>query len=72
MKRMNGYGGAHLYGHLPITKADFENGGLRADSFVRSCHLFSIDESVIEYQAGKLKDEKVKEVIAKIIALLNA
>ena len=60
-------------GHdVVITKADFESGGLRADSFVRSCHLFSIDESIIEYQVGKLKDEKVKEVIAKIIALLNA
>lgn len=57
---------------VPLTKADFESGGLRADSFVRSCHLFSVDESIIEYQAGKLKDEKVKEVIANIIALLNA
>lgn len=57
---------------VAITKADFEGGGLRADSFVRTCHLFSIDESIIEYQVGQLKDEKVKEVIAKIIALLNA
>jgi len=57
---------------VAITKADFESGGLRADSFVRTCHLFSIDEGVIEYQVGQLKDQRVKEVIAKIIALLNA
>lgn len=54
-----------------ITKADFESGGLRADSFVRFCHLFSIDESIIEYKVGQLKDEKVKEIIAKLIVMLN-
>ena len=26
----------------------------------------------IEYQAGKLKSEKIQEVIAKIVAMLNA
>ena len=55
-----------------LIKTDFESGGLRTDSFVRACHLFSIDEGIIEYQVGKLHDEKVQEVIAKIIALLNA
>lgn len=60
-------------GHdVVITKADFDSGALRIDSFVRACHLFSIDESIIEYQVGKLNDAKVKEVTAKIIALLNA
>jgi mRNA interferase MazF len=53
-------------------KADFESGGLRDDSVVRACHIFSMDEGIIEYQAGKLKDEKVKEVITKIVMLLNS
>lgn len=57
---------------VAITKADFESGGLRDDSVVRACHIFSIDESIIEYQVGKLKDEKVKEVIAKIVQMLNS
>jgi len=57
---------------VAITRADFESGGLRAVSVVRFCHLFSVDESVIEYQAGKLKDEKMKEITAQIVALLDA
>lgn len=57
---------------VPITRADFESGGLRIDSFVRACHLFSIDERIIEYQAGRLKSDKIQEVIAKIVAMLTA
>lgn len=57
---------------VPITRADFDNGGLRVDSFVRACHLFSIDEGIIEYQAGRLKNDKVQEIIAKLVAMLNA
>lgn len=56
---------------VPVTRADFESGGLRIESYVRACHLFTIDESVIEYKAGKLSDEKITEVVDRIIALLT-
>ena len=56
---------------VSITKADFASGGLRIDSYIRTCHLFSIDERMIEYQAGKLKETKIKEVIEKLVALLK-
>jgi mRNA interferase MazF len=55
-----------------IKKADFTSGGLRRDSNVRPCHLFSLDPSVIEYKAGTLKAEKVDEVIAKIVYMVKA
>ena len=57
---------------VPLRRADFESGGLRIDSYVRTCHLFTIDESIIEYKAGKLADEKFREVIDKIVGLLTA
>ena len=57
---------------VTITRADFESGGLRIDSYVRACHLFTIEESVIEYKAGKLRDEKLGEVINTIVALLTS
>jgi mRNA interferase MazF len=60
-------------GHdVPLTQADFDSGGLRIDSFVRTCHLFTIDESIIEYKAGALKQEKIREVVEKIVALMSS
>jgi mRNA interferase MazF len=56
----------------PLTLADFENGGLRIDSYVRTCHLFTIDENIIEYKVGMLKEEKVQEIVAKIVAMVSA
>lgn len=56
---------------IPITRADFESGGLRIDSFVRVSHLFTLDESVIEYQAGRLRDKTTKNVIDKLVKLLT-
>ncbi len=46
--------------------------GLFADGDVVVAPLFSVDESVIEYQAGKLKNEKMKEITTRIFALPDA
>jgi mRNA interferase MazF len=55
-----------------LTLADFDNGGLRIDSYVRICHLFTIDENIIEYKVGTLKEEKVQEIVDKIVAMVSA
>jgi mRNA-degrading endonuclease toxin of MazEF toxin-antitoxin module len=55
-----------------IAKADFANGGLSIDSYVRTCHLFTLDPSMIDYTAGRLKPEKIKEVTAKIVEMLKS
>ena len=54
-----------------IASSDFETGGLRIDSVVRFCHLFTIDSDVIEYRAGTLKQEKVQEVVDRIVEMLR-
>ena len=41
---------------------DFQSGGIKRDSFVRPSVLFTIHKSKINYKAGKLKKEKIKEV----------
>lgn len=56
---------------IPIASSDFEAGGLRIDSVVRYCHLFTIDSDVIEYRAGTLKQEKVQEVVDRIVEILR-
>jgi mRNA interferase MazF len=57
---------------VPITASDFQAGGLRIDSVVRPCHMFTIEAGVIEYRAGTLKQEKVNEVVDKIVAMLRS
>ncbi|MGK7947359.1 MAG: type II toxin-antitoxin system PemK/MazF family toxin [Xenococcaceae cyanobacterium] len=56
---------------VAITNADFANGGLNRNSNIRPNRLFTADEGIILYKAGQLKPEKLKEVINKIIAILQ-
>lgn len=49
---------------LPV--ADFERGRLALDSFIRPQRLFTVEQSVILYAAGKIKDFKLQEVKARI------
>ncbi len=56
---------------ISITSTDFVNGGLDRDSTVRVCHLFTVDPAIIDYKAGKLKTEKLQEVTAGVVKMLN-
>ena len=49
-----------------LAVGDFECGRLSVDSFVRSNRLFTVEQSVILYAAGKIKDAKLQEVKAKL------
>ena len=51
---------------VPPTLADFERGRLAVDSFIRSNRLFTVEQSVILYAAGKIQDAKLQEVRARI------
>ena len=51
---------------LPLILADFERGRLAVDSFIRCNRLFTVEQSVILYSAGKIKDAKLQEVKSKI------
>jgi mRNA-degrading endonuclease toxin of MazEF toxin-antitoxin module len=51
---------------VPLTAADFERGRLAVDSFVRSNRLFTVEQTVVLYAAGKIKDAKLQEVKAKV------
>ena len=54
---------------LKLTSEDFEKGGISRDSFIRPSVLFTIHKSKIEYKAGKIKQEKIKEVQNKLIEI---
>ena len=54
---------------VPLVLADFDRGRLAVDSFIRPARLFTVEQSVILYTVGKLKDAKLTEVRAKIRGL---
>jgi mRNA-degrading endonuclease toxin of MazEF toxin-antitoxin module len=56
---------------VPLVLADFERGRLAVDSFIRCSRLFTVEQSVILYVAGKIKDAKLQEVKAKIRQLFS-
>ena len=56
---------------VPLTAADFERGRLVRDSFIRPNRLFTVEQSLIFYAAGKVKLEKLNEVRAKIRELFS-
>ncbi len=51
---------------VPLATGDFEQGQLVVESFIRPNRLFTVEQSVILYAAGKVKDAKLHEVKAKL------
>ena len=56
---------------IEITDKDFEEGSLKQVSNVRPNKIFTADESIILYKIGKLKKEKMEEIIIAIIKILK-
>ena len=51
---------------VPLIATDFERGHLAVDSFVRPNRLFTVEQSVVLYSAGKVTDAKLNEAKGKI------
>lgn len=51
---------------IELKQDDFQRGGLNIDSWIRTSSLFTAESSIIEYKAGRLKSEKIKEVEKKL------
>lgn len=51
---------------IPLLSTDFASGRLTVDSFIRPERLFTVEQSVILYTAGKIKPAKLEEVKAEI------
>ena len=56
---------------ISLGDKDFETGGLRQKSNIRPNRLFTADQHIVLYKAGHLKIEKVKEVIQKIVEIIQ-
>jgi len=56
---------------VPLSVADFERGRLAVDCFIRPNRLFTVEQSVILYAAGKVNDSKLHAARAKIRELFT-
>jgi mRNA interferase MazF len=56
---------------VAVSNADFTTGGLNQNSNIPPNRLFTADRGIILYKVGQLKADKLKEVIDKIIDILQ-
>ena len=56
---------------INLGKDDFRTGGLHKESFIMPSFVFTIHKSKINYAAGKLKQEKIKEVEKKLCEIFT-
>lgn len=56
---------------IELDDADFKSGGLKQKSYIRPNRLFTADSHIILYQAGHLKAEKMREVLAKVVEVFK-
>jgi len=57
---------------IPLSTVDFDAGGLDHDSHLRPNRLFTADSKIVEYRAGKLSSKKIKEVIDRIVEIIQS
>ena len=56
---------------IPLGDEDFAAGGLRQPSNIRPNKLFTADTHIVLYEAGRLKPEKLIELIDKVIEIVR-
>ncbi len=56
---------------IPLLISDFSSGTITQDSNIRPNRLFTADSNIILYQAGKIKTEKLRQVVKKIIEIIS-
>ena len=56
---------------ISLTKKDFASGSLISASFIMASLIFTTDSSKVEYKAGKIKPDKIKEVQNKLVEVFT-
>lgn len=56
---------------IPLGDDDFASGGLKQPSNIRPSRLFTADSRIVLYEAGRLKPEKLTEVIDKVVEIVR-
>ncbi len=56
---------------ISLRKSDFASGMLKVDSKIMPSILFTAEFSSVDYKAGKIKQEKIKEVQNKLLEIFT-
>ena len=56
---------------ISLLRTDFAKGSLLVDSNIRPNRIFTADKGLILYKVGNVKEKKTKEIIRKIIEIIN-
>ena len=56
---------------IAIDTQDFQSGGLNLASNVRPNKLFTADERIVLYKAGRLNAAKINEIISKVTDMIK-
>jgi len=56
---------------ISLEKSDFSSGTLKTDSYIMPSIIFTAESFSIEYKAGKLKSEKIKQVEKKLVDIFT-
>ena len=57
---------------LSLEDAEFETGGLKQLSNIRPNRIFTANSHIILYCIGKLKAEKISDVVDKVVEIVKA
>jgi mRNA interferase MazF len=56
---------------ISIDDSDFDAGSLKQSGNIRPNRLFTADSHIILYRAGHIKDNKLSQVVEKLIEIIN-
>ena len=56
---------------ISLDDNDFETGGLKQLSNVRPNRIFTADSQIVLYKIGRLKTEKLAEIVGKLVEIIK-
>ena len=56
---------------IALRKSDFASGIINIDSYIMPSIIFTAESFSVDYKAGKLKQEKIKEVENKLVEIFT-
>jgi mRNA interferase MazF len=56
---------------ISIDDSDFDVGSLKQAGNIRPNRLFTADSHIILYRAGRIKDDKLSQVVEKLIEIIK-
>lgn len=56
---------------IELSDNDFEDGGLKVESYIRPDRIFTAEKSLIQYKAGRVKKQKQKEVEEMLMKIFS-